>query len=154
MKLASLTIIASMLLPLSAMADSVPPVESALQQWVEAVETGTSEDIVALYDKDAVMISTFKQRPMTKRKELLDYYKQVADNPDRVVEVTEQHPRRYGDLAINTGQYTLSYTQEGEPVEIPARFSFTYVLKNGQWMIVDHHSSDVPLPDDPTETAR
>ena len=26
----------------------------------------------------------------------------------------------------------------------PARFSFTYRLRDGQWLIADHHSSSVP----------
>ena len=146
MKLARLLLLASLLLPLPALA--APPIENALKDWVAAIKDGNAEAVVNLYDKDAVMISTFVQHPMTTRAQLLDYYKQVVSNPDRDVKVTEQHVRRFGDMAINTGEYTLSYTQEGEAMEIPARFSFTYQLQGGKWVIVDHHSSDVPLPDD------
>jgi hypothetical protein len=66
-------------------------------------------------------------------------------NPDINVNVTESHPRQFGNVAINSGLYTLSYTQDGETVTIPSRFSFTYLLKDGKWMIMDHHSSKVPL---------
>jgi hypothetical protein len=62
------------------------------------------------------------------------------------VEVQETHPRRFGNMAVNTGRYTLSYTQEGEEVVVPARFTFTYQLQGGKWIIVDHHSSAVPTP--------
>lgn len=135
-----------LLFPLSAFAEA--DVGAALDQWVAAVEGGSAEKIIALYDKDAVMISTFVQNPMTKREELLSYYKKVVSNPDVEVTVEETHPRRFGDMAVNTGRYTLSYTQEGESVVIPARFSFTYRLESSKWLIVDHHSSRVPLPDE------
>lgn len=149
MKCVRLTLMAlALLLPFPALADKTPAVEDALKEWVAAIVAGKADDVVNLYDKNAVMISTFKQHPITTRAALIRYYKEVVSNPDREVNVTEQHARRFGDIAINTGEYTLSYTQEGEVVEIPARFSFTYQLQNGKWMIVDHHSSDVPMPDD------
>jgi hypothetical protein len=125
-----------------------PDVSAALTQWVSAIEGGTAEPIVKLYDKNAIMISTFMQHPITKRDALLGYYKKVVANPDVKVEVSETYPRDFGNFAVNTGQYTLSYTQDGETVSVPARFSFTYILRDGKWLIVDHHSSKVPLPEE------
>ncbi len=125
---------------------AAPAVDTALTEWVEAVQSRSLDNIMRLYDKDAIMISTFAQHPLTTRAQLKEYFTKVIANPDVVVDVTESHPRMFGDMAVNTGQYTLSYTQEGEPEEIPARFSFTYVLRGGKWIIVDQHSSRVPLP--------
>jgi|CXWL01.1.fsa_nt_gi hypothetical protein len=124
----------------------VPEVEDAIMDWKEAVEGGDAQAIVGLYDKNAVMISTFVQNPITSNAALLGYYKKVVSNPDVRVEIEEEHPRRFGNMAVNTGRYTLSYTQEGEEVVVPARFSFTYQLQGKKWMIVDHHSSAVPMP--------
>ena len=62
------------------------------------------------------------------------------------MELGEQRILVYGDTAINTGLYTVSNLRDGQPVTTPARFSFTYRLKDGRWMIVDHHSSAVPAP--------
>ncbi|MEK6746728.1 MAG: DUF4440 domain-containing protein [Pseudomonadota bacterium] len=123
-----------------------PDVGSAIQDWKSAVEGRDVEAIAALYDKNAIMISTFVQNPLTTNKALTGYYKKVVSNPDVRVEIEEEHPRRFGDMAVNTGKYTLSYTQEGEEVAVPARFSFTYQLQGKKWMIVDHHSSAVPMP--------
>ena len=47
-------------------------------------------------------------------------------------------------MATNDGRYELSYTQEGEEVSIPARFTFVYQLQNGQWKIVGQHASQMP----------
>lgn len=124
----------------------VPEVSSALEDWKEAVEGGDAEVIVRLYDKNAIMISTFVQNPLTSNAALLGYYKKVVANPDVRVEIEEEHPRKFGNMAVNTGRYVLSYTQEGEEVVVPARFSFTYQLQGKKWMIVDHHSSAVPIP--------
>ncbi len=127
-------------------ATGVLDLDSVLMDWKEAVEGGDADAIVKLYDKKAIMISTFVQNPITKHDELLSYYKKVIVNPDVRVEIEEEHPRRFGNMAVNTGRYTLSYTQEGEEVVVPARFSFTYQLQDKKWVIVDHHSSAVPLP--------
>lgn len=124
----------------------VPDVDSAIMEWKEAVEGGDANAIVALYDKNAIMISTFVQAPITTRAGLLGYYKKVVANPDVRVEIEEEHPRKFGNMAVNTGRYTLSYTQEGEEVIVPARFSFTYQLQGKKWVIVDQHSSAVPTP--------
>jgi hypothetical protein len=124
----------------------MPDVDSAIMDWKEAVEGGDAKAIVALYDKNAVMISTFVQNPITSNAALLGYYKKVVANPDVRVEIEEEHPRQFGNMAVNTGRYTLSYTQEGEDVVVPARFSFTYQLQGKKWIIIDHHSSAVPTP--------
>jgi hypothetical protein len=54
--------------------------------------------------------------------------------------------RVYGDIAVNTGYYTFSYTKDGETKSIPARYSFTYVKDGSDCKIVDHHSSAMPAP--------
>ena len=100
-----------------------------------------------LYDKNAIMISTFAQEPLTKHEQIIGYFKKVIVNPDIKVDIEDSHPRIFGNVAVNSGRYTLSYTQEGETVSIPARYSFVYVLQGGKWLIVDQHSSRVPLPD-------
>jgi uncharacterized protein (TIGR02246 family) len=123
-----------------------PEIGSAITDWKTAVESRDVQAIAVLYDKDAIMVSTFVQNPLTTNKDLLGYYKKVVANPDVKVEIEEQHPRRFGDVAVNTGRYTLSYTQEGEAIVVPARFSFTYQLQGKKWIIVDHHSSAVPTP--------
>jgi uncharacterized protein (TIGR02246 family) len=125
-----------------------PDVSQALTEWVTAIEGQSAENIIKLYDKNAVMISTFAQAPITTHKGLLAYYKKVVANPDAEVDVTETHPRVFGNMAVNSGQYVFHYTQDGESVTIPARFSFTYILRDSRWIIVDHHSSRVPLPDE------
>ena len=133
------------LLPCFAFAESQqPPVEAALTDWVKAVETGTVDDIVALYDKDSMMLSAFAVDPLTTHAQLRDYFGKVVKEPNRKVDVTKQDVRIFGNVASNTGLYQFHFTQEGEPMDFPARFTFVYVLKDGKWSIISHHSSIVP----------
>lgn len=125
---------------------SLPELDSVITDWKNAVEGGDAKAIMALYDKNAIMISTFVQKPLVGSEAILGYYKKVLTNPDVRVVIEEEHPRKFGDMAVNTGRYTLSYTQEGEDIIVPARFSFTYQLQGKKWIIVDHHSSAVPMP--------
>jgi len=129
--------------------EQTPDVDAAVLQWKTAVESGSVEEVMKLYDRKAVMISTFHQLPMTRAGDIAAYYRIVLANPDIHVEVNKTYPRIFGNFAVSSGSYTLSYTQDGEQVAIPARFSFTYILKDGKWIIVDHHSSRVPLADEP-----
>lgn len=103
------------------------------------------DQIMALYAPDAIMISTFAQDPLTKREQIEEFFQMVVVNPDIDVKILESHPRTYDQLATNSGRYALSYTQDGESVTIPARFTFVYKLENGKWMIVEHHSSRMPV---------
>lgn len=125
-------------------AASSPDVAAALDAWKAAVESGDLKDIMKLYDKNAMMISTFAQAPLTKRSEIEDYFKKVVVNEGIKVDILESHPRVFGAMATNDGRYELSYTQEGEEVNIPARFTFVYQLQNGKWLIVDQHASQMP----------
>jgi hypothetical protein len=64
--------------------------------------------------------------------------------PSLKVTFGEQLIRVYGNTAVNTGYYTFSYTKDGEPRTLPARYSLTFVKEGESWMIVDHHSSAMP----------
>ncbi len=133
------------IMPSLAMAQNkTPDVKQALAVWVKAVESGTPDEIAALYDKDSVMLSAFANDPITSHSGLKAYYGKVVREPNRKVDVMAQDVRVFGDVASNTGLYTFHYTQDGEPLELPARFTFVYVLKDGQWKIISHHSSRVP----------
>jgi hypothetical protein len=54
--------------------------------------------------------------------------------------------RVYSSTAVNTGSYTFSYLKDGQTTTLPARYSFTFVKEGEKWIIVDHHSSVMPIP--------
>jgi uncharacterized protein (TIGR02246 family) len=135
-------------LPSATIKNQKPDVNAALDKWKVAVENQSLADIMKLYGKNALMISTFAQQPMIKREQIEGYFKRVIVNSDIKVIIDETHPRVFGEVAINSGRYTISYTEEGEEISVPVRFTFVYNLQGGKWLIVEQHSSRVPLPDE------
>ena len=125
-------------------APKTPDVKAALTEWVDAIEVGDVEKVVSLYDRDSTMLSAFAIDPITSHKGLREYYKKVVNEPEIDITVTAQDVRIFDNVAVNTGLYTFHWVQDGEAMDIPARFSFVYVLKNGKWSIISHHSSRVP----------
>ena len=120
-------------------------VGAATQAWIDGMNSHNTERVVALYDAEAVLwgtrSSTLRDTPTTVR----DYFKVLQTVPSSYkVVLGEQRIRIYGDMAINTGTYTISEDRDGKPFIRPARFSFVYRNRDGRWLIVDHHSSAVP----------
>jgi uncharacterized protein (TIGR02246 family) len=132
----------------AAQAGARPDVAAALDRWKAAIEKGDIKAIMSQYDRDARFISTFAQKPLTRRSDIEAYFKKVVVNPGIKVEIEDSQPRTYGTIAVNSGRYDLSYEQEGETVSTPARFTFVYRLEGDQWKIIEQHSSRVPLPDE------
>jgi len=131
---------------------SMPPdqaqseISRATAAWAEGMSRHDIDAVMALYDSDAVLWGTRSA--------------QLRDNPERVREyfgvlrtvpasykavVGEQRIRVYGDIAIDTGTYTFSEVRDGKEVLRPARFSMVYHRRDGRWLIVDHHSSALPV---------
>jgi uncharacterized protein (TIGR02246 family) len=103
------------------------------------------EKVLPLYADDAVLWGTLSPALRADRAALRDYFVTAFKVlPGLKVSFGEQRIRVYGGTAVNTGYYTFSYTKDGEAKTLPARYSFTYVKRGEQWLIVDHHSSAMP----------
>lgn len=121
-------------------------VAGATQAWADAFTAHDLERILALYDAEAVLWGTVSPTLRDNPAAIRDYFKGLPGRPQAKVVLGEYRVRVYGDTAINTGYYTFSDVRDGQPVTLPARFSFAYRQRDGRWMIVDHHSSRVPPP--------
>lgn len=121
-------------------------VAAATQAWADAFNSHDPGQVVALYDADAVLWGTTSPTLRDTPAAIRDYFRGLPNRPHARAVLGEQRIRIYGEMAINTGSYTVSDVRDGQPVTTPARFSFTYRLRDGRWMIVDHHSSAVPSP--------
>jgi uncharacterized protein (TIGR02246 family) len=119
-------------------------VRAATGLWVDAFNRKDVAAITRLYAPDAVLFGT--SSPMLRdRPELIqDYFRMLPDLGDAVITVGADHVQLQGDTAIHTGFYTRSAAQQGRLVQNPARFTFVYAWREGQWRIVHHHSSAMP----------
>jgi uncharacterized protein (TIGR02246 family) len=135
------------LLPAAAVAGPKEDVAAAGARWAAALAENDPEKLVPLYAEDGVLWGTLSPTIRTGPAALRDYFVgAVKALPSLKVAYGEQMIRVYGNAAVNSGYYTFSFVRDGETKTLPARYSFTYVKIDDQWLIVDHHSSTMPAP--------
>jgi uncharacterized protein (TIGR02246 family) len=132
-----------------AFADDKADVQAAMNAWKQKLAVACSVDpkeILGLYAEDGVLWGTISTTIRNDRAGLEDYFVNACKKlPKLTVEFKDPLIRVYGDdTAVNSGSYIFTYEKDGQPVSLPARYSFTLVKKDGRWLIVDHHSSAMP----------
>ena len=127
--------------------DAKSEILAASRAWAEAFNKCDVERIAALYEREAVVWGTTAQVIASTPEAVRQYFTTVCTAPVRAkVEFGEQLVRVHGDIALCSGSYAFIGPKGGQ---LPARFSFTYRRVEGQWLIVDFHSSWRPAPPKP-----
>ena len=145
--LLTLTILSVLSIQTPAWAGEKEEVDAAFTSWRTALSSGKAENVVKLYDKDAILLATLAAKPLTTQEQRTEYFTGLTAKPKLTATVNDKHIRLLDeDDAVVSGIYTFSFEEAGKTVEIPARYSFVYEKENGKWMIVEHHSSKVPQP--------
>lgn len=122
-------------------------IAAAVGKWTTIFVDDNPDAILALYDDAGVLWGTLSPTLLVGKPAIRGYFERAFKAlPGHKVVFGEQVIRVYGDTAINSGYYTFSFVRDGQPQSIPARFSFVYRKRDGNWMIVDHHSSAMPAP--------
>lgn len=115
--------------------------------WTLAVSTakGKPAQVLALYEPNAILVATFAPAPLTTRQEITDYFTKLTANKNMSIETLQFIPQFYGNIAIASGIYVFRFTDAAnKKVAVKARYSFVYYNDHGHWLIVNHHSSQVP----------
>lgn len=132
----------------SAIAGAMEDVTAAMNAWRDNLKVSTAADpskIVSLYAKDAVLWGTISPTIRATPALINDYFVNALTKlPKLTVVFKDPLIRVYGDVALNSGDYTFTYEKDGQMVNLPARYSFALVKRDGKWLIVDHHSSGTP----------
>ncbi len=123
--------------------DSTLEIKNLGQQWATALASGNPEKIAMLYDPEAFVYATYHTKIAT-RPELIAYFKKLMKLPDLKVTFNQQNVRVFWGTAINSGLYTFSYKENNKTVNVPARYTFVYILSPAGWVITEHHSSVLP----------
>jgi len=138
------TVLAGAMLSTAAMADDRADVEAATGRWIDAFNRKSVSGIVALYAPDAALFGTSSPVLRDSPALVLDYFKDLPALGDAVITIEDRRVQVFGDIAVSTGFYTRAARQNGETVRNPARFTFVYQKRNGEWLIINHHSSALP----------
>ena len=113
------------------------------EQWAAAFSKGDLDALMSLYDDDARLWGTSSSQLRKGARAIRQYYAQLLKAfPGTRVSLRETNPRLYGDAGVNSGLYTMRrVAADGKVVVTSARFTMTYVRRDGRWLIVDQHSS-------------
>src|ERR1700733_739277 len=106
------------LLPLGSVASAGPKedVSAATSEWGRALGEDQPDKVLPLYANDAVLWGTLSPTVRADRASLRDYFVTAFRVlPGLKVTFGDQLIRVYGTTAVNTGYYTFSYVQNGEP---------------------------------------
>ena len=115
-------------------------IPSLFDDWNNALQTGDPKQVAALYETNAILLPTISNKVRHNHEELEDYFVNfLAKGP--VGKIDESNVRTFGDVAINSGVYTFTF-KDGSSVQ--ARFTYVYRWNGQKWLIVEHHSSQMP----------
>ena len=120
----------------------MPSGEALLARWVETFNAGDLEALVALYARDAVLLGTSSPEPYVGREQIRGYFRGGATV--RIERVITRCPQ--AQTLLCTGLYAFSRRAGGEETLLPARFTFLFVVEDGDFRILHHHSSALPAP--------
>lgn len=122
-------------------------VAALFDRWNTSLGTNDPDAVTKNYSTDAVLLPTAQDGPLVGHSEIRSYF----------VYFLKKHPHGTIDkriihigcnLAFDVGTYTftLDGDQPGSRVQLPARYTYIYEPRGGQWLIVHHHSSAMPEP--------
>jgi uncharacterized protein (TIGR02246 family) len=114
--------------------------------WNRTLRTGDPEQVADLYATDAVLLPTLSNKVRADRAGIVDYFEHfLAKKP--VGKKIESHVNVLdGNSAIDAGVYEFALTdhETGEKSTVRARYTYEYEKRGGEWLIVNHHSSQMP----------
>jgi uncharacterized protein (TIGR02246 family) len=121
-------------------------IASLFDTWNAALQTGDPEKVADLYASDAVLLPTVSNKVRSERAAIVDYFehflanKPVGKKVRTIVNVLD------GNSAIDAGVYefTLTDPETGKKRVVEARYTYGYEKRDGEWKIVNHHSSAMP----------
>ncbi len=120
--------------------------KNVLAKWLEAVNSGDVEELLSLYDTQAVLIPTFSNRLLNTPEKQRGYFEQLSNREKLSVTLHEKTllvQEITDKIFVLSGIYNWRFNIDDEPINFEARFSYTLDLANPS-PILHHHSSQIP----------
>ena len=117
-----------------------------LEQWMKAVNDGNVENLLSLYDNQAVLIPTFSNRLLNTPEKLRDYFEKLGSREELSIALHEKTLiiQELGNQIYSlSGIYNWRFAVDGELLNFEARFSYLIDLSKTN-PILHHHSSQIP----------
>ena len=116
-------------------------ITNLFKTWNDALQTGDPDKVTALYAEDAILLPTVSNQVRHNHAEIREYFVNFLSKKPAGI-IMEANTRLLSDsLASNSGVYIFTF---GDDNQVTARFSYLYKCINGEWKIIEHHSSAMP----------
>ena len=119
---------------------------AALDQWIHLVNTLAVDELLALYDDDAVLFPTFSDALLTNKQAIRGYFEELGGQPSIEVSVNEGSVNTHSlsdQIHVIGGTYGWRFDQAEGALVLQARFTFVLDLSRSS-PILHHHSSQLP----------
>jgi uncharacterized protein (TIGR02246 family) len=123
-------------------APTVDEVQDLFDGWNDALATLDADTVADRYAPDAVLLPTVSNQVRTDRAGIVDYFEHFLENKPQGTILSSHVKVLDPNAAIDTGTYRFSLNDGQRTVD--ARYTFVYELVDGEWKIVNHHSSAMP----------
>jgi len=130
-----------------AFADPKDDAYVAIERWADAFNAGDVDKILSAYTTDALVLGTASPNLLSKPDDLRAYFKATTSAKFQVKLGEHSAILLSDDAVAMVGFYEFSRAgADGQPMVVPARFSFVLLKKGDGWQIAHHHSSLKPRP--------
>lgn len=120
--------------------------ENVLKLWMDAVNTGDLEALLALYSGSAALIPTFSNRLLNQPEKIRDYFEKLASREDLSIALHEKTliTQTIREKVVSMcGIYCWRFSVDDQLLSFEARFSYILDL-DAEKPIIQHHSSQIP----------
>jgi hypothetical protein len=117
-----------------------------LNTWLNGINAGDLDGVLALYSQDAMLIPTFFNQFLNTPEAIQGYFEKLGNHKRLSIDlhektvVTQQMTENLHSIA---GVYCWRFEVNGSLMSFEARFTFVCDL-NSKTPIIHHHSSQVP----------
>jgi uncharacterized protein (TIGR02246 family) len=115
-------------------------VAKLFDRWNASLATLNPQEVANNYSEDSVLLATLANKPRFTQEERIDYFKHFLEKGPKG-HIDSRTIKTGCNWAIDTGTYTFTM-KDGS--KVPARYTYTYEFKGGNWLITSHHSSMMP----------
>lgn len=115
-------------------------VQALFERWNKALQSQDPERVAHLYSRDAVLLPTLSDEPRTDHDSIVDYFSHFLQKRPSG-EISQREILIGCNMVQDAGLYNFRFL-DGSNAQ--ARYSFIYVLEDGEWKISHHHSSLLP----------
>lgn len=120
--------------------------DNIIKNWMNNINNGEIENVLALYDKNAVLLPTFSSIVLKTPAAIRDYFERLSSREGLKVSIHEKTliVQNLGkEITLLSGICRWEFKIDGQLLNFEARFTFGLNLKQPS-PIIHHHSSQIP----------